>query len=211
MHKNFIFFLIIITSFIANAETEDYTALEQRINQLTYKIEQLEHNNAVLEKKIESLTKAPGKKQTEDIVETEAEERKVNSIKKTSGAKEEFEIALSALKEQNYKEAEALFTKFVKNHPKSEYTGESYYWLGESFALRKKYDKAAVNYIMSFNKFPKNSKADLSMLKLVSALNSLGKNKEACSTLAKLEAKKKSLDSTTQKLLLREMKKASCK
>ena len=202
--------IFLVLSSLAHANSDDYHALEQRIDQLTYKLEQLEHNNSMLEKKIEGLLQ--NKHTQSNAAISEKQGLKGNSLhNNTKKPKEDFDTALNTLKEQNYPEAEKLFSNFVKNYPNSEYTGESYYWLAESYALRKKYDKAAVNYIMSFNKFPKNKKADLSMLKLVSALNILGKKKEACSTLAKLEAKNANLDPTMKKLLSKEKKNTSCK
>jgi len=102
-------------------------------------------------------------------------------------------------------------SNFVKAYPKNEYTGNAYYWLAESFMIRKQYNKAAINYITSFNKFPQNSKADLSMLKLSSALTQIGKKKEACSTLKKLTAKKANLSSAMQKMLQKEISKSGCK
>ena len=199
---------------IAHADDET-VMLEQRVNELTDKLEQMEHKNDLLQKKLDSLAadiefrlkEFEGKSK---VAPTATKQDVVKAVDPKQ-SKVEFDNAYSLLKEQKYEEAEVSLSNFIKKYPKSEYTGNAYYWLGESFMLRKRYDKAAANYIQSFNKFPKNSKADLSMLKLVSALNILGKKKEACNELGKLKSRKDSLSPVLQKLLQKEALKINCK
>lgn len=213
MIKKTIILLIILVANITCANEDDIILqLQQRINDLTNKLEQLEHKNDLLSKRIESLAtdidyrlKESGSK---NIHPTKAATVAPGDPKK---AKNQFETAINQLKAGKYAQAEQDLNIFVKAYPKSEYTGNAYYWLAESFMLRKKYDKAAINYIISFNKFPKNSKADLSMLKLGTALNELGKTKESCATLKKLTAKKSSLSQTIQKMLQKEVTRIGCK
>jgi tol-pal system protein YbgF len=207
-----IILLIILAAKISCANEDDaIMQLQQRINDLTNKIEQLEHKNDLLSKRIESLAT--------DIDYRFRESGSKNQPAKTATvapgdpkkAKTQFETAINQLKAGKYAQAEQDLSIFVKAYPKSEYTGNAYYWLAESFMLRKKFDKAAINYITSFNKFSKNSKADLSMLKLGTALNGLGKTKEACATLKKLTTKKSSLSQTMQKMLQKEVIRIGCK
>lgn len=210
-----ILFLMINLSFLAQASDEMMENLQQRINDLTDQIEKINHKYDVLMKKFETLAADV------EFRLKESEKNKINAektaepVKKKSldpkHAKLEFEKAYALIKDQQYNDAEQAFTEFVSSYPNSEYTGAAYYWLGESFMLRKRYDKAAINYIHSFSKFPKNAKADLSMLKLARALNMLGKKKEACSSLANLKAKNSSLSPAMQKLLARELAQLSCK
>lgn len=209
--------LLFLVSSVASAENEDYTNLEQRINELTDKLEQLTHKNDILQKKFDALAEDVEFrfKQQQTTKTTPIENKQPaqeTAVKKDpKNAKEDFDAALKLLKEQNYAAAEQALSSFVKSYPNSEYTGNAYYWLGESFLLRKKYEKAAINYIMSFNKYPKNNKADLSMIKLVTSLNILGKKKEACTTIAKIRAKKTVLSPALQKMFEKEIKKADCK
>jgi tol-pal system protein YbgF len=213
MIRKTIILLIILTANISYANEDDAVyELQQRINELTNKIEQLEHKNDLLAKKVDTLA-----------TDVEYRFKEINTKSKKTAetpavkpgdpkkAKTEFEKAINLLKAQKYSEAERALSIYVKAYPQNEYTGNAYYWLAESFMLRKKYEKAAMNYITSFNKFPKNSKADLSMLKLSSALNELGKKKEACSTLKKLTVKKSSLSQAMQKMLQKEVSKINCK
>ncbi|MCT4634632.1 MAG: tol-pal system protein YbgF [Rickettsiales bacterium] len=214
--RNLFFLLIITFSSISYADDIVYQ-LEQRINELTDKVERLSHENDLLQQKIDSLS------EDVDFRIREIEKKSSTSANKTTTStkntkktdpkliKAQFDKAYDLLKKQKYTEAETALSKFISNYPKSDYTGNAYYWLGESLMTRKKYDKAAVNYLQSFNQFPKNSKADLSILKLSSALNALGKKKEACTMLAKLKPKNSSLSSTMQKLLKKELASNGCK
>lgn len=213
--RKLILLLLITFSSIAYANDEMVYQLEQRINELTDKVEQLSHQNNILQKKLDSLaedvefrmkgleSKPKAESSAKTAASAKAADPKLSKVK--------FDEAYALLKEQKYGEAEVAFSDFLDAYPKSEYAGNAYYWLGESFMLRKRYDKAAVNYLQSFSKFPKNSKADLSILKLSSALHALGKKKESCAMLAKLKAKNASLTPTMQGLLKKELAKSGCK
>ena len=215
----YVILLFVSTAIYAESFEDDVSNnTESTITELTDKVEKLEHKNKLLQKKIDALAADI------DFRFKELEGKAKQTSSKKSAAKAEavkpadpklarvkFEKAYALIKEQNYEKAENAFALFIKEYPNNPYTGNAYYWMGESFMLRKKYDKAAVNYLQSFSKFPKNDKADLSMLKLSSALNILGQKKESCSILAKLKAKKTSLSSTIQKLLEKDLKQSGCK
>lgn len=217
----YVFLILIFFSNLSYAENFDEdnflneNASEPTITQLTDKIERLEHEYKLLQKKYESLaTDVEYRfKQLESNQNKSTSNAKIEPSKNTDPklAKTKFTDAYSLLREQKYNEAEAAFSEFIKLYPNNSYTGNAYYWLGESFMLRKRYDKAALNYLQSFSKFPKNDKADLSMIKLSSALNLLGKKKEACAVISKLKVKKDQLNPTLQKLLNKETKIANCK
>ena len=217
IYKNNLFFLLIILfSNLANAEIDgDLTqTFDQKIMELTNQIEQLNHKNDLLTKKLEKLSIdiefrfKELEKQTNATSINKKEPTKTTIASKSP--KIEFEKAYILIKEQKYSEAEQAFENFITSYPNSEYTGIAYYWLGESFLLRKRYDKSAMNYIQSFSKFPKNNKADLSMLKLASSLNHLNKKKEACDILDKLRTKN-NLSPSIKSLLQKEIPKIGCK
>ena len=222
MGKNFLFLWLLLLAklcFAIDERDETMDQMQIRVNELTDQVEKLSHKNDVLTKKIETLS-IDVEHRLKQIEKGNATE--VSSVAKANNnvetkladpkeAKGEYEKAYLLIKEQKYSLAEEAFTGFLQHFPNNEYSGPAYYWLGESFALRKRFDKAAINYIMSFNKFPKNNKADLSILKAANSLNHLNKKKEACELLAKLKAKKANLSPTLQKLLDKEQVKVSCK
>ena len=100
--------------------------------------------------------------------------------------KDVYQRAYNMLSKGNYEAAEVAFIKFIKNYSDHSLTSNAYYWLGESFYVRKKYIQAAQNFAAGYKKFPKGSKASAQLLKLGISLYALNKNKEACSTFAKL-------------------------
>ena len=100
--------------------------------------------------------------------------------------KDVYQRAYNMLSKGNYEAAEVAFIKFIKDYSDHSLTSNAYYWLGESFYVRKKYIQAAQNFAAGYKRFPKGSKASAQLLKLGVSLYALNKNKEACSTFAKL-------------------------
>ncbi len=210
MIKIILFISIAIFNFANAASNEE---LEQRVNELTNQIEQINHKYNLLLKKFENLTedieiRFKNTEKKEDAKNTSVVAKKANNPQEI---KLEFEQAYALIKEQKYDEAEVAFENFIKKYPNSNYTGTAYYWLGESLIMRKRYDKAAVNFIQCFSKFPNNNKADLSILKLGSSLGMLHKKQEACAMLAKLKAKNAKLSPALQQMLQKELNKNKCK
>ncbi|MFP6779142.1 MAG: tol-pal system protein YbgF [Alphaproteobacteria bacterium] len=101
--------------------------------------------------------------------------------------KDIYQRAYNMLSKGNYEAAEVAFVKFIKDFSDHSLTSNAYYWLGESFYVRKNYIQAAQNFAEGYKKFPKGSKASAQLLKLGISLYALNKNKEACSTFAKLD------------------------
>jgi tol-pal system protein YbgF len=102
--------------------------------------------------------------------------------------KADYDLALAALKEGDFTLAETKFSDFIKQHPSSGLQSNATFWYAETFYRRGVYDKAAINYLQSYKKYPKGSKASDALLKLSYSLASLNKNKEACSMLDKLDS-----------------------
>ena len=100
--------------------------------------------------------------------------------------KDVYQRAYNMLSKGNYEAAEVAFIKFIKDYSDHSLASNAYYWLGESFYVRKKYIQAAQNFAAGYKRFPKGSKASAQLLKLGISLYALNKNKEACSTFAKL-------------------------
>lgn len=101
--------------------------------------------------------------------------------------KDLYQRAYNMLSKGNYEAAEVAFIKFIKDFSEHSLTSNAYYWLGESFYVRKNYIQAAQNFAAGYKKFPEGSKASAQLLKLGISLYALDKNKEACSTFTKLD------------------------
>ena len=74
----------------------------------------------------------------------------------------------------------------IKEYPDNKLSSNAYYWLGETFYVRKNYQLAAYNFAAGYKKFPEGSKAADQLLKLGISLFSLEKLTEACATFKKL-------------------------
>ena len=111
-----------------------------------------------------------------------------NSIVSISKNPEEiYQRAYNILSKGNYEAAEAAFNAFIKDYPDHDLTSNAYYWLGQTFFVRKNHQKAATTFAAGYIKFPKGSKAADQLFKLGMSLNSLNKNTDACATFKKLD------------------------
>lgn len=98
----------------------------------------------------------------------------------------DYDAALLSLKENKLEDAENKFTKFIEKYPNSKLIGNAYFWNGESFYRRNKFDKAALAYLKGYKQDSKGTKAGDALLKLAMALGEINKIPEACTTLEKL-------------------------
>lgn len=101
--------------------------------------------------------------------------------------KQQYDLALAALKDNKLEEAEKQFANFIKKYPKSSLQSNAYFWYGETYYKRRVFDKAAINYLKGYKQFPKGAKAADSLLKLALSLGELNKKPEACQMLSKLD------------------------
>jgi len=113
---------------------------------------------------------------------------KNNSIVSISKNPEEiYQRAYNILSNGDYEAAEAAFNAFIIDYPDHNLTSNAYYWLGQTFFVRKNYQKAATIFAEGYIKFPTGSKAADQLFKLGISLSSLNKNTGACATFKKLD------------------------
>ena len=114
--------------------------------------------------------------------------KKNNPIVSISKNPEEvYQRAYNILSKGNYEAAEAAFSAFIEDYPDHNLTSNAYYWLGQTFFVRKNHQKAAATFAAGYIKLPKGSKAADQLFKLGISLNSLNKNTDACATFKKLD------------------------
>ena len=186
--------------------------IEEQMRTLNGKLEQLEFANTKLLEKFEKqaadyefrfkeLENKSSKEQLDAKPQVELKELPKEQPKSVDLIKEEYNKAVALFKSSDFKNAELGFSKFIEKHPNHPLTGNAYYYLGESFFARKNYEKAAVNFIQSYKKFPRNNKASDSLFKLGLSLAKLNRTKEACGAFAKIEQNYPDIsDSLKQKL-----------
>lgn len=98
-----------------------------------------------------------------------------------------YQRAYNMLSNGDYEAAESAFIKFIKDYADNKLSSNAYYWLGETFYVRKNYQLAAYNFAAGYKKFPEGAKAPDQLLKLGISLYSLDKSLEACSAFKKLD------------------------
>ncbi len=129
---------------------------------------------------------------------------------KVSNIEQQYQDAYSLLKARDYKGARTSFQKFIDDHPNTEFTGNAYYWLGETYYIKGEYDKAGVQYLKGYQSSVNGPRAADNLLKLAKALSKLGKNKEACTTYAKLRKEFPSANNNIKKQLDEDVKELKC-
>lgn len=103
--------------------------------------------------------------------------------------REAYNEAFKLLNQTRYEEAGNAFQQFTVNYPKDPLVGNAYYWLGETYYVRRDYVAAADNFRQGFEALPEGPKAADNLLKLSMSLSALQKNKEACVVLKQVVAK----------------------
>lgn len=104
----------------------------------------------------------------------------------TKTPEEQYREAFALLRKQEFTEAEAALSRFVKEHPNDPLAGNAQYWLGETYYVRGQFENAAIAFTEGFQTYPDSSKAPDNLLKLGMSLANLGKKEDACTTFAHL-------------------------
>ncbi len=121
-----------------------------------------------------------------------------------------YNRALKDLQAGNYGGAEADFASLVDAYPTHKLAGNSQYWLGETFYVRRQYKQAAEAFLAGYTTYARSKKAPDSLLKLGMTLNALGEKKTGCDALAELGAKFPDASSSIRKRAQIERKRAGC-
>lgn len=130
---------------------------------------------------------------------------------KGSTAPEIYQAGLEALKANEYDAAEKAFNKILTKFPDDKLAGNAQYWLGESFYARKEYDKAAIAFAKGYQQYGKGVKAADSLLKLGMSMQGLEKKKEACAAFVSLPKEFPKAAKSLKDKAAAEVKKLGCK
>lgn len=181
-------------SFTNNDELSKISLLEKEVQNLTGRIEILEHMIAQIQNGSKVPFKDTGKSNNELLKPVQAA-----ASADPREEKREYDLALSNLKDGKYEEAEMLFADFMKKYTKSDHLSNAYFWYADTFYRRGDLDKAAINFLKAYQKFPASAKAPDALLKLALSLGEMKKNDEACSILKKLDTEFKKRSDSSKK------------
>ena len=79
---------------------------------------------------------------------------------------DEYDIAFAHLRAGRFLESARAFEDFIQKYPNNDLTDNAYYWLGESYYVKRQYPQALAAFQTLTEKFPTSSKAADSLLKI---------------------------------------------
>ncbi len=85
---------------------------------------------------------------------------------KLSSYQDEYDIAFAHLRAGRFLVSARAFEDFVEKYPNNELTDNSYYWLGESYYVKRQYPQALAAFQTLTNRFTTSDKAPDSWLKI---------------------------------------------
>ena len=82
--------------------------------------------------------------------------------------------ATRLFKEGQYVKAREEFVKFLKQYPKTAYSDNAQFWIGETWYVEEKYERAIVEYEKVVKDYPSGDKVPYALLKQGMAFQKLG-------------------------------------
>jgi tol-pal system protein YbgF len=124
--------------------------------------------------------------------------------------REEYDLALAALRSGQYEAAEIGFRAFLQKHPKDRLVADATYNLGESYFRRARTRDAAEQYLKVSTDYEKSSRAPLALIKLGISLEKLGSREQACTAYGEVGRRYPNASASIRANAEREMKRAQC-
>lgn len=87
---------------------------------------------------------------------------------------DQYATAYAYYKEGKYEKARNEFQNFLKAYPKTSYSDNAQFWIGESYYLEKKYEKAILEYEKVIKSYPNGNKTAQSLFRQGSCFLALG-------------------------------------
>lgn len=215
-----------------------FSQIEDQMQSLTGRIEELSHSVDVLKSQLERLSKdvdfrlsalekgggargAEGGPQATARPNADAggEEPAPGQTKPVLGpgqvlpvgtSQQQYDYARALLIQQDYAGAEKAFSAFINTHPNDPLAGAAQYWLGETYYARGNYDQAAKTFAEGYQRYPKSPKAPDTLLKLGMSLVQLKRTKDACVLFNELNQRYPNAPTNVKQAAQRERQHAGC-
>lgn len=127
-----------------------------------------------------------------------------------SSPKEEFDVALGYFRQKDYDNAQKSFSAFLEKNPKTHWTSDALYYLGETYYERGRQREAAEQYLKISTDYANSPVAPEAMLRLGESLHALGAKEQACATFSEVPRKYPNASAAVKAGAEREAKRAQC-
>lgn len=121
-----------------------------------------------------------------------------------------YNYAFGMLNQTNYDGAASALQQFVTRYPDHALVGNAYYWLGETYYVRRDYVQAADSFRRGYEALPTGPKAADNILKLGMSLNAMDKKTEACVVFSQVSVQFPSASSAINQKVEREKNRIGC-
>ncbi len=129
--------------------------LNDNIDNISSRLTYLENYMGIVKEKDTKEKGKEGKKEGSDAAKQEAATDKEKA----------YSSAYSIFKNGRYNAAKEAFRGFLKSFPKSEYSDNAQFWIGECDYFEGKYEEAIVEYERVIQNYPKGNKVPNALLK----------------------------------------------
>ncbi len=100
--------------------------------------------------------------------------RQKDALNEKSGIESLYAAAYETFREGKYDKARTDFENFLKLHPRTEYSGNAQFWIGECYYNEQQYEKAILEYEKVVKNFPEGNKVPYALLKQGLSFQQLG-------------------------------------
>jgi len=90
----------------------------------------------------------------------------VDVLPQLSSDTDDYDIAFAHLRAGRFSESARAFEDFIQKYPQNDLTDNAYYWLGESYYVKRQYPQALAAFQSLTKQYPQSSKAPDSWLKI---------------------------------------------
>jgi tol-pal system protein YbgF len=143
--------------FAATGRSQD---MKNRLDDLSLRVGQIENSAGIGKKE-------PGGQRSEAAGAEPPAEVKTDP-------KADYNACYKLFKDGQYAKAREEFQKFLKQYPKTNYSDNAQYWIGETWYVEEKYEKAIVEYEKVIKGFPTGDAVPYALLKQGMSFQKLG-------------------------------------
>jgi tol-pal system protein YbgF len=143
-----------------SAATGQGQNMKDRLDDLTVRVGNIENALAI------------GKKEPSGLLSEATDGEPYAEVK--TDPKPVYDACYKLFKDGQYAKAREDFQKFLKQYPKTAYSGSAQFWIAETWYVEEKYEKAIIEYEKVIKGFPTSDKVPYALLKQGMSFQKLG-------------------------------------